>query len=80
MSTYTLELDEHDLRMLMHAMKAYRRQLDKNQRRNERIGWTPEPGKGDRQSALMTRWIDLDRRLRASSRPSRTSGPSEPPH
>jgi len=52
MSTYTLELDEHDLRMLMHAMKAYRRQLDKNQRRNERIGWTPEPGKGDRQSAL----------------------------
>lgn len=68
MSTYTLQLDEFELRMLMHAMKSYRRDLDKNLRRNERIGWTPEPGKGDRQAALRERWEKLDERLRSAVR------------
>lgn len=66
MTTYTLTLDEYELRMLMHAMKSYRRDLDKKQRRNERVGWTPEPGKGDRQEALRERWEDLDRKLRSA--------------
>lgn len=66
MSTYTLQLDEYELRMLMHAMKSYRRDLDKNQRRNERNEWTPEPGKGDRVTALRARWVELDARLRSA--------------
>lgn len=66
MTTYTLELDTYELRMLMHAMKCYRRQLDKEQRRNERNRWTPEPGKGDRQAALRRRWEELDDKIRST--------------
>lgn len=65
MTTHHLELDDYDLRLLMHAMKCYRRELDKKRRRNERAGWQPEPGHGDRVSGLRERWEELDARLRS---------------
>lgn len=65
MSTHHLELDDYDLRLLMHAMKAYRRELDKKQRRNERTGWQPEEGRGNRVTGLRERWEELNARLRS---------------
>lgn len=63
-----MDLDEYDIKMLMHAMKCYRRDLEKKARRNERVGWEPEPGKGDLVAAQMRRWEALWERLRTGDR------------